>query len=326
MKIIRSLEDLHPDSRRASVAIGVFDGVHIGHREILRRLASHAARTEAETVLFTFDPHPRTVLHPDHPPRILTTLPERCAIFERLGVEKVVILPFNRQLAATGAEEFVRETLIGRVRMSTLVVGYDFRLGREREGNGGLLQQMAQATPFRLDLVPPFLVDGRPVKSTWIRDEVEKGDVSAAARLLERYHSLAGVVVAGDGRGRTLGYPTANLVVTEEGKLWPRRGVYAAFAERGEGLCPSVVNIGVRPTFEKGGDPAAMVEAHLIRFTGNLSGEKMRLYFVERIREERTFPSAEALAEQIGKDRDRAVQVLSTAERKNSLYRNFGIW
>ena len=197
MKIIRSLEELHPHSRPASVAIGVFDGVHLGHREILRRLSSHAAETGAETVLFTFDPHPRTVLHPDHPPRILTTLPERCAIFERLGVERVVVLPFNRELASTGAEEFVREILVAKVRMTTLVVGYDFRLGREREGNGGLLQRLAETTPFHLDLVPPFLVEGKPVKSTWIRDEVESGDVKTAARLLHRYHSLVGSEIPG---------------------------------------------------------------------------------------------------------------------------------
>jgi riboflavin kinase/FMN adenylyltransferase len=326
MKTIRSLEELGPSSRPAAVAIGVFDGVHLGHREILRRLFSHAGETGAETVLFTFDPHPRTVLHPEHPPRILTTLSERSAIFERFGVEKVVILPFNRELAATGAEEFVREVLIAKVRMTTLVVGYDFRLGREREGNGGLLRDLARATPFRLDLVPPFLVEGKPVKSTWIRDEVEGGDVKAAARLLSRYHSLSGVVVGGDGRGRSLGFPTANISVTEEGKLWPRHGVYAAFAEWSGGLFPAVVNIGVRPTFGGTADKSPTLEAHLIRFTGGLVGERMRVHFVDRIRGERAFPSPEALAAQIGEDRDRGEEILAVAEKKNSLYSGSGIW
>ncbi|MFH1278656.1 MAG: bifunctional riboflavin kinase/FAD synthetase [Candidatus Eisenbacteria bacterium] len=314
MEIIRSLDEWKRPARRVAIAIGVFDGVHAGHREIIRRLVDGAVPTEAAPVVYTFDPHPRAVLQAPRSPRILTTLEEKSAILESLGVGILVVIPFTRRFAGTPAEEFVRTRMVARFRVARLVVGYDFRLGRGREGNGTVLGELGGQYGFSVDHVGPYEIDGRAVKSTWIRDEIEAGEVERASRLLRRHHSLAGTVVAGDGRGRTLGFPTANLEGWPPDKLLPANGVYAAFAEGPGKLHPALVNIGVRPTFGEGGE--RKVEAHLLDFEGNLVGKRLALHFVRRIRRERAFASPEELSAQIGRDREEGRGALREGSRK----------
>ncbi|MBN1826724.1 MAG: bifunctional riboflavin kinase/FAD synthetase [Candidatus Eisenbacteria bacterium] len=300
MKVWRSIEDVEGAVDRVAVAVGVFDGIHMGHRAIVARAVEHARERKGIAVVLTFDPHPRCVLRGCRPPRILTTLDEKLGILAHLGVDGVLVLPFDHRLASLTAEEFVRTAFTGPLHAEWVVVGYDFRLGRGREGDGKTLRELGRRHGFDTELIEASLWEGRPVKSTWIRDEIEIGSVARAAELLRRYHSLSGVVESGEGRGRGLGWPTANLRVLEEGKLWPALGVYAGLVEIEEGLLPAAVNVGVRPTFGEGAEPN--VEAHIIGAERDLRGRAAKVHFLARIRGERTFPSARDLADQIGRD------------------------
>ena len=314
MRVVRSLGDLNAPAERASVAIGSFDGIHTGHRVIMERVVRHARVSSGTPVIFTFHPHPRALLHPDQPPRILTTLDEQIRILDSIGVEMVVVLPFDRSFAAMTADDFVRTWLVSRFRLGKLVVGYDFRLGRGREGNGAVLSDLAGRYRFEVEIVGPERDGERPIKSTWIRDEIEEGRVHVAARLLRRYHSMAGIVSRGDGRGRTIGFPTANLETSEPEKLMPARGVYAAYAEIAGRIHRAVANVGIRPTFGEGGDLRA--EAHLLDFEGEIVGEQFALHFVRSIREEKTFSSPEELAAMISGDCEEAAGILIKEDEK----------
>lgn len=314
MKVIRSLSEVPRPAPRITAAIGSFDGVHAGHREIMTRVVREARRSGGAAAVFTFDPHPRAVLQAPRSPRILTPLDEKIGILASLGIELTVVLRFDRAFASMPAEEFVRVWLLDRFRPGLLVVGYDFRLGRGREGNGAMLKTFGEGHGFAVDVVDPYLIDGRPVKSTWIRDEIEAGEVRTAARLLRRFHAIAGTVVPGDSRGKGLGFPTANLSIEEEGKLWPGDGVYAVFAEVGESLIEGAANLGVRPTFGPGG--ARRLEVHLFGFEGDLEGARLRVHFVEKVRGETRFRSPEDLVRRIRADCDRAAEILAAADRK----------
>jgi riboflavin kinase/FMN adenylyltransferase len=314
MRVIRILDEIGPKRERIAAAIGVFDGVHAGHREIFSRIVREARASEASAVVFTFDPHPRAVLQAPRSPRILTPLPEKLAILEALGVDLTVVLRFDRAFASTPAEVFVERWLLERFRPFRVVVGYDFRLGRGREGNTAMLSEYGSSHGFAVDVVSPFVVDGRPVKSTWIRDEIESGNVSRATVLLRRFHSLAGRVVPGDTRGRAIGFPTANLGWTEEGKLWPADGVYAVFGELEGRRIPGAANLGVRPTFGSGGE--RRLEVHLFDLDEDLDGRPLAVHFVARLREERAFDSIGALIEQIGRDCREAAEILARADEK----------
>jgi len=314
MKVLRSLDGVDRPPSPAVATIGVFDGVHVGHRRIVQRLVDEAAAREAVPVLFTFEPHPRTVLADARSPRILTTLDEKTRILGDLGVVITFVLRFDRAFADTPAEEFVRTYLVEPFRLSHLIVGYDFRLGRDREGNGGLIAGLGRTHGFTVETVDHVDVEGKPVKSTRIRDEIEEGRVDVAARLLTRYHTVRGIVETGDGRGRTLGFPTANIHPSAGEKLLPAGGVYAAFVEWSGTIREAVVNIGTRPTFGPGGE--ATVEAHLIGHEADLVGADMALHFVRRLRGEKRFPSKDALVAQIGRDQREAEMTLTEGDRR----------
>lgn len=300
MKVTRSIseEDISPAG--AVVSIGVFDGVHLGHRKILQRTVECARARGLEAVVCTFDPHPRAVLERCRTPRLLTTLQDKLGIFLSIGMDRTLVLPFDEWLAALSTDEFARIYLAGALRTKRVIVGYDFRLGKGRNGDEDSLRSAGERYGFDVEITPPLLKGGRPVKSTWIRDEIESGSVRTAAHLLGRYHSLYGTVETGEGRGCGLGFPTANVAVPDPNMLWPGRGVYAAFAEYGGDLYPAALNVGERPTFGKGG--ATGLEAHLIGTPGEMVGEEIGLHMVERIRDEHAFESAESLSAQIALD------------------------
>ncbi len=281
------------------VSIGIFDGVHRGHREILGHLLRQAGKNRGRTAVITFDPHPRSFLQPDHPPRILTSLEEKSAILESLGIDLLIVLSFNEELAAVEGEQFVQSVLVDRLHTKKIIVGYDFRLGRGREGGSELLFEMGRRLGFEATFIDPVEHEGKPVKSTWIRDEIEGGDVGRAADLLDRYYSISGRVETGSGRGRSLGAATANLSVPDRTRLWPGDGVYAVYVELEEKTYPAVANVGVKPTFN--GKERSM-EAHLLDFEGELVDRKMTVHFVRRLRNEKKFDSADSLSRQIAKD------------------------
>jgi riboflavin kinase / FMN adenylyltransferase len=293
---------------RSVVTVGTYDGVHLGHQAILRYLRARAAAVRGKTTVVSFDPHPREVVLGEHVP-LLTTLDERAALLAEQGVERFVVLPFTRDLSMLSAEDYVRDVLIGTVGLREIVIGYDHAFGRNRSGNRQTLEAMGAEHGFTVDVIPAQAVADATVSSTRVRMQLaEEGDVAGAAALLGRPYSLSGTVVRGDQRGRTIGYPTANLQVHGDRKLVPREGVYAVrIAHRG-GTAGAMLNVGRRPTFER--DGAVSVEAHLFDFAEDLYGQALHVEFLARIRDERRFDGPAALAEQLRQDEMESRQVL----------------
>lgn len=289
-----------------SIAIGVFDGVHRGHQAVMAGLVEESTVRGLTPVALTFDPHPLHFLAPERAPQLLTSIPVRIGLLGALGVEVVGVLPFA-QIRDLTPESFAHEILSQRLQASLVTVGSDFRFGLERRGDVAFLGEIGPGEGFEVDVVSPVTAaDGEIVSSSAIRELLETGDVARAGQLLGRAYALAGEVVRGDGRGRTIGFPTANLGLDPR-LLVPRNGVYAARASwEGEGN-PAVVNVGVRPTF---GDNRHTVEGHLIDFEGDLYGKELNLEFVSRVRDERRFDSVEELSDQIGRDRETARSLL----------------
>lgn len=297
MRIVRGLPPVPPEAPPSAVALGVFDGVHLGHRAILGLAVSHAGERDMRSVACTFDPHPMEVLHPGRAPLPITTLEERLALIEGCGLEATVVLPFTRELAAMEPEAFVKDVLVTRLGARDVVVGFNHRFGRGARGDAALLRSLGERLGFRTHVAEPLLVDGVAVSSTEIRGALQRGDLAVASRLLGRSYTLSGTIGHGAGRGRTLGFPTANIVPTRPVLVAP--GVYACTAEVAGRKERAVVNVGVRPTF---GETTLAVEAYLLDFSGDIYGQTMTLTFVSRIREERRFPSVDALRAQIEAD------------------------
>jgi riboflavin kinase / FMN adenylyltransferase len=271
------------------VAVGTFDGVHVGHREVIRG---------NDTVL-TFDPHPLAVLHPDALPKLVVPFDIKRDLVAGLGVEELVVVPFDEEFASRSAERFVEEVLIGQLGATSVSVGENFRFGH---GARGTPEFLAAREEFDTRVVPLIDVDGEVVSSSQIRALVAAGDVAGAARFLGGPFLLEGTVVSGDRRGRELGMPTANIV-PDDSLVCPGHGVYAAWAHGR----PAAVNVGVRPTFETG--RGLLVEAHLIDFDGDLYGETLRIAFLERMRGETRFDSVDALVEQMNRDVEQAREI-----------------
>ena len=297
MRIVRGLESFPPDAAPSAIALGVFDGVHLGHRAILGTAVTRARAAGIDALACTFDRHPGDVLQPGRAPAIITTLDDRLALIAETGVDGVVVLEFTRELAAIEPEAFVKDILQGRLRAREIVVGFNHRFGRGARGDARLLESLAARLGFQAHEVPPLLVDGVPVSSSEIRTALQRGDAAAAARFLGRPYAIAGSVTVGAGRGRSLGFPTANI--EPDRPLLVARGVYRGRLEAYARRHPCVVNVGVRPTF---GERTLAVEAHLLDFTGDLYGRPVRLDFLDRLRDEMRFGSVDELRAQIARD------------------------
>jgi riboflavin kinase/FMN adenylyltransferase len=288
---VAQLPEVEPGSGPRSVAIGTFDGVHLGHREVIRG---------NDTVL-TFDPHPLSVIHPEATPKLLNPFPVKRDLIAGLGVEELVVIPFDRGFSEQSAEDFVQQVLIGRLGAERVSVGENFRFGKGARGTADFLRSHDE---FETRVVPLVEVEGETVSSTQIRGLVAAGEVKQAAAFLGGPFLFEGEVVEGDRRGRTLGMPTANLV-PDDALVTPGHGVYAAWAHG----YPAAVNVGVRPTFETG--RGLLVEAHLIGFEGDLYGDTLRIAFIERMRGEKRFDSVDALVEQMNRDVEQAAATVS---------------
>lgn len=279
--------------RRAVIAVGTFDGVHRGHQALLAELRRLADERGAEAVVVTFEPPPRFVLRPDPSYRLLRSLDERIALLTEHGADEVVVRTFDEALAQRSCEQFVGE-LVDELGMVGLVGGPDMALGHRRQGTVPVLREIGARLGFDVTTLDQLSIDGAPIRSGTIREALREGQLDLANRLLGHPASLQGEVVLGDQRGRTLGFPTANLSLPRE-RLLPANGVYAVRADRG----PGVMNIGTRPTVN---GTVQRVEVHLFDFDGDIYGEQMRVELVERLRDEQRFPSLPALVEQIGLD------------------------
>jgi len=305
MQHVRSLDAVHLEG--SWVTIGSFDGVHLGHQAIIRRLVDGAHAQGLLAVIITFFPHPSKVLRGNGSPFYLTTPEERAEILAGLQVDLAVTLPFNKELASLTADEFIR-LLSEHLNLKRLLVGHDFALGRGREGNFEVLGKLGQKYHYLLEGQSPLLVAGELVSSSRIRELISQGNVARAAEYLGRRFAVKGKVVPGDGRGRTIGIPTANLEIWGE-LLLPARGVYATLAHIGSIEIPSVTNIGIRPTFENQ-SPQPRVETHLLNFNRDLYGTILQLEFIDFLRPEQRFPSVQALVGQIQTDIKHAREVI----------------
>jgi riboflavin kinase/FMN adenylyltransferase len=292
-----------------ALTVGNFDGVHRGHQALVTPALERARDTNGTAVALTFDPHPARVLDPARAGAALMTLDQKAEVMAGLGVEVLAVVPFDAERAAQPPEEFAREVLAATLGARTVVVGASFRFGRGRAGDAALLGRLGGTLGFQVIPVPPVEHDGAPISSTRIRTAVEAGRVEEAREMLGRRYFVDGSVVSGEGRGKRLGIPTANLDVVNE--ALPARGVYAAWCrplEPGPGpRWPAVVNLGRRPTF---GARDATVEAHLLDRDQDLYGRRLRLEFVARLRDEQAFAGPAALIEQIGRDIARSRPVL----------------
>ncbi len=287
----------------SSVTLGVFDGVHLGHRELIARAARHAGTR----VIITFDPHPIEVLAPGTTPHLLTTIEERVALLEGLGTEVVVVLDLS-DVRHLSPDEFVRLILIDRLNLAALAVGADFHFGRDRAGDVPFLRKSADDHGFDLDIVELVDVGDRLVSSSRIRDLVAAGQVGTAAELLGSWFQMTNVVVDGDKRGRTIGFPTANLDPVPN-KVLPEDGVYATRATVRGNTYLSATNVGTRPTFGPG---RRLVEAYLFDFDEDIYGEDLTLQFVDRLRPELKFESVDELVARMHDDVARSREILST--------------
>jgi riboflavin kinase/FMN adenylyltransferase len=292
---------------RTVITIGNFDGVHLGHRAILARVAQRARELEGQAVAVTFDPHPLKLLRPEMALPLLTTPEQKLHLLAGCGLDAVVVLPFTREFAALPARDFVKQYFCERLKVREVVIGHDYCFGRGREGNIDLLREMGTTLGFTVQVVWAVEADDAVVSSSLIRALLRLGKVAEAGRLLGRPYGVAGTVVRGKGRGaKLLGVPTANIHPVNE--LLPAQGIYAVRARRGSEVIPGVANIGTCPTFE---NCEFSLEVHLFDFNQDLYGEDLGVDFVARLREERRFPSIEALAAQIHADIAQARQVLA---------------
>jgi riboflavin kinase/FMN adenylyltransferase len=304
VQLISELEG-HTPERETLLAVGVFDGVHVGHQHLIRNLTQRAASRRLLSGVVTFRTNPRAVLSPETLMPRLTTIEERTRLLLELGVDLVVPITFEARVAALSAREFIT-LLQTHLRMQGLVIGPNFALGRGREGNAAALRALGRELGFTVDVVQPFKVDDLMASSTAVRRALGKGDMRTTSKLLGRHFSLSGRVEGGVERGHTLGYPTANIAVDSEQAL-PKDGVYATIGRLGTSVYKSVTNIGVRPTFDHG---ERTIEVFLIDFDADIYGETLTIDLVDNLRGEARFASAGELAAQIGRDVEHAKAIL----------------
>jgi riboflavin kinase/FMN adenylyltransferase len=296
---IHSPHELKAHGRGICAAIGFFDGVHLGHQEILRQTVADARQCGGIAVAITFDAHPTTILAPSRVPKLIYQLQKKLAVIESLGIDHVLLYHFDHKFSEQPGEAFVRSLVIGLHGFRSLCVGAHFSFGHQRSGNVSLLRHLGAELKFEVHGLPSVAVDGKTVSSTRIREAIHAGELELAGRLLGRTYSLSGKVVEGDGLGRKLGFPTANLETA--GLALPPKGVYAAQTEINGRQYQAVLNIGVRPTIHQP-KPQLRVEVHVLDFEGSLYGNDMELENFSRIRDEQKFGSVEQLQLQIAKD------------------------
>ena len=291
------------------MTVGTFDGVHRGHLDVIRRLVNRAGELGLPSLLVSFDPHPLEVVNPSAAPLLLTTSEEKLEVIAETGVEYFALVPFNHTLASYGADQFVDDVLRARFRMSELLIGYDHGFGHRRAGNVQVLQDLGRARGFRVDVVEPVsLGDGQHVSSTSIRRAIAGGDLARASEGLGRLYSVSGTVVAGNTRGRQLGFATINLSAASPRKLLPPEGVYAVMVQTPLGRFGGMMNLGPRPTF---GDMERSIEAHLFDVDADFYDMRVRIDFVAYLRETRRFADAGELIRQLEKDRENAHRALT---------------
>lgn len=307
MKVYHSISEFQ-NVNRPILTTGTFDGVHFGHRIIINRLKEIAKKQVGETVLLTFSPHPRMVLFPDdHQLQLINTLDEKIKLLKEAGIQHLIIHSFTKEFSRTSSMQFVRDILVNQLNTHKLVIGYNHHFGRNREGSFEHLKEFAPIYGFEVEEIPAQLLDDISVSSTKIRQALLSGDVSTARTYLGYHYTLEGLVIKGKEIGRTIGFPTANLCVNDDTKLIPCDGVYAVEVHvDGQSFC-GMMNIGTNPTI---GTSQHSLEVHVFDFDSDIYGKTIRLYFVQRLRDEITFKDVNELKLQLNKDKIKSLEIL----------------
>lgn len=305
MKTYKEIKDIKDEMKRPILTIGNFDGVHLGHQAILKKIVSRAKEAGGSSIVFTFEPHPLKVIAPDKDIRLITSCDEKTRLLEDAGVDAVICANFTREFAEQDSDEFVKNVLHEKIGVAEIYIGHDYAFGKGRKGTISHLKELGKRYGFYVGVIEPVVIDDAVVSSSRIRQMILDGNVDNAARLLGRNYALTGIVVKGAGRGRKLGFPTANIELPSE--LIPKDGVYAVKVKKGDKAYDGVANIGNKPTFK---NERFGVEAYLFDFNESLYNETLEIEFVKRIRNERAFKNAEELIAHMKDDVSAAKEIL----------------
>jgi riboflavin kinase/FMN adenylyltransferase len=308
MKVHYNIDEI-PTIKNAIVSQGTFDGVHLAHKKIIERLKQIASIKNGETVIITFEPHPRIVLLPlDHGLQLLSTLNEKINLLEKAGVDHLIILPFTKEFSRLSSEQFIRNILVNKIKTNTLVIGYDHRFGKNREGSFEHLKNSASLYEFEVEEIPEQDIDDIAVSSTKIRQALLNNDIQTAQKYLGNSYSLEGNVIKGKQLGRTIGYPTANIEVENSYKLIPQDGVYAVWVWYNKARFGGMLNIGNNPTIK---DKGRSIEVNIFNFEKDIYTENLKIEFVSKLRNEEKFDGLDALKNQLHLDKQNAQTILN---------------
>lgn len=305
MDIIIGIENIHRKFRNPVLTLGNFDGVHLGHQKIFKALKEEAQKIDGEAIVFTFDPHPLQVLDPQRCPPFITPFKKKLMLVEMLGIDVIIVATFDLGIANIVPQTFVRQILVDKIGAKKILVGYNYYFGKDRKGNVEMLIQLGKKFGFEVKVIGALKVNDTPVSSSKIRELIQGGQMGEAAQLLGRNYRLMGKVIWGSGRGKDLGFPTANLEILNG--LYPKTGVYAVEVIMGDKTYPGVADVGYNPTFGK--NPLS-VEVHILDFSADIYGEEIQLVFYKRMRDEKAFGNSDSLVRQMKKDVDVARKIL----------------
>lgn len=308
MKIIKDLKDIERDEKTV-ITLGTFDGLHLGHQQIVETLIKKSKQANARNFLITFDPHPRKVVPGRNDVKLLSTLEEKISIFEKLGLENLFIVKFTSEFSKQTPEQFVEKYFVNGIGLQEIVIGYDHHFGKGRGGDFEMLRELGEKFNFSVTVVPEYMMDGETISSTKIRNALLEGDMLRANKFLGRFYSFKGKIVKGDGRGKDLGFPTANLTIEDNDKLIPAKGIYAAECVFENEKYYGLLSLGNRPTFHEHGD--IIPEFYIFDFNKNIYGKDLEVNLVEKIRDEEKFNSVEDLISQMKKDEETGKEILS---------------
>ena len=306
MKVYRHIDEINHDSNTI-ITIGTFDGIHLGHQEIIKKLFERSRYHKGRSFLITFHPHPRKVVSKSNNIKILSTPDEKISILEKMGLENLFIINFTPEFSQQSPASFINDFLIRKIGLREIVVGHDHKFGKGREGTFETLESLSKSLKFEMSIVDEFKVNNEPVNSTKIRNALSQGDVRKANSFLGREYIFTGKVIEGDKRGRELGYPTANILLDDADKLLPGLGIYAACVIIDNEKFPGLLSIGKRPTFYDNGE--IIPEVYIYDFDRNIYNKKIAVAVIDKIRDEEKFSSPEDLINQMNKDREAGIKI-----------------
>ncbi|MDD2585207.1 MAG: bifunctional riboflavin kinase/FAD synthetase [Syntrophomonadaceae bacterium] len=309
MEIVKEINNFKPSNRPLYLALGNFDGVHKGHKKIITELVEKAKKNGAIAAALIFDPHPAKVLNPDKAPKLLVNSERKAELLKELGLDILIYHTFNKDISKCSPEDFVKKILLDNLKVKEVFVGFNYSFGYKGAGNPALLEELGDKFNYKVNIIPPVKVNGEIASSSLVRQALDAGEVEKAFSMLGYYPMLEGIVIEGEHRGATIGFPTANLGVNPDFNI-PAKGVYAAKAQLEDEFFNCVVNIGTKPTFHK--DYPISIESHFLNFNRDIYSKSVKLYFIQKLRNQKRFESIEELTDQIKLDCAMAEKIIST--------------